>query len=64
MNNKKTRIEKIMSDQYYIWQCLRAYNEIIKSGDCNDCANKNNCKYAPAPGELVRYNCPFYKKED
>ena len=47
----------------YIMDCLKAYRNIIESGCCNDCKDKKECQYAPPLGELVRYNCPFYKKE-
>ena len=38
---------------------LRLTKDIIKCGDCNVCANKD-CGYKPNPGQMVRYNCPFY----
>jgi hypothetical protein len=28
---------------------------------CNDCKN-HNCGYMPRVGQMVRYNCPFYKR--
>ena len=30
------------------------------AGDCNTCKNRE-CGYKPKLGEMVRYNCPFYK---
>jgi hypothetical protein len=41
---------------------LMAYRNIVNSGDCNECKEKKNCKYAPKAGQPVRYNCPFYKR--
>lgn len=46
----------------YILDTLTAYRSIVESGNCNDCVIKNSCKYAPKPGQLVRYNCPFYEE--
>lgn len=47
----------------YIGQCLMALKEIWEVGDCNDCGNKG-CGYEPLPGQMVRYNCPHYKKKE
>lgn len=30
---------------------------------CNTCSIRTICKYVPAWGEQVRYNCPHYKGE-
>lgn len=57
------RINKITEDLYYTVDCLKTLGEILDSGDCNDCTLKGTCEYVPKPGELVRYNCPFYKKK-
>ena len=38
--------------------------ELKKAHDCNDCAGKNDCPYAPKLGQLVRINCPlWYEKK-
>jgi len=37
--------------------------QIHQTGDCNICKNKD-CGYRPKPGQIVRYNCPFYKAEN
>ena len=58
------RIDDSIYNIQYILSCLRAYRDIVNSGCCNECKNNNNCKYAPAPGQLVRYNCPFFVKND
>lgn len=54
-------IEQIAERAPYIEQCLKALKEIWEVGNCNDCGNKG-CGYEPLPGQMVRYNCPFYKK--
>lgn len=43
-----------------IAEWLKAYKEIIESGDCNTCRASRNCCFLPQIGRLVRYNCPFY----
>jgi hypothetical protein len=56
----KTKLDEAITDQAYILDSLVTLREIYRSGCCNDCANLD-CKYRPKAGELVRYNCPFYK---
>lgn len=56
-----SRLDDTISDAAYILDTLRAYRNIVESGDCNRCKVKMTCKYAPKPGQLVRYNCPFYE---
>lgn len=51
------------NDERYIHECLSLLKNIQDCGDCNVCASKKNCQYAPKLGQMVRYNCPFYKKE-
>lgn len=57
------RIDDAIKDIGYILDCLIAYRRITESGCCNDCEYKKGCEYAPMPGSLVRYNCPFYDVE-
>lgn len=47
----------------YILDCLMSYRDIVNSGDCNTCAQKN-CTYKPKPGQLVRYNCFLYVSKE
>ena len=54
-------IEKTISNTAYISKSLDLLSKILKSGCCNNCANIKTCKYAPADGELPRYNCPHYR---
>jgi hypothetical protein len=42
---------------------LMAYRNVVNSGSCNECEKKKACEYAPKPGHLTRYNCPFFAKE-
>lgn len=57
------RMDKIISDVAYVLDSLRCLRDIDKLGNCNDCDIKVTCKYVPKPGQMVRYNCPFYEKE-
>lgn len=44
---------------------LKLLKRILDSGDCNSCALPHSqCLYAPRLGEQVRYNCPFYSREE
>lgn len=58
------RIDNIIEDLAYILDSLRALREIQAAGNCNTCAGRRECEYCPRPGQLVRYNCPFYKEEE
>lgn len=62
--NIPRRIDLVIAGQAYILDALRAYRDIIDSGCCNSCGSKKNCEYAPKPGQLVRYNCPFYERKE
>ena len=59
-----SRLDDTISDVAYILDTLMAYRDVVDSGDCNRCGKKETCKYIPKAGQLVRYNCPFYKQED
>lgn len=37
--------------------------EIENKGDCNDC-KRMACSLKPRPGQMVRYNCPYYKEDN
>ncbi len=56
------RLNKTISDVAYILDSLILLRQIQQTGDCNVCKNKG-CKYKPKAGQMVRYNCPFYKEE-
>lgn len=57
------RLDQIIANQAYILDSLMTLRDIYKTGDCNICAVKKECGYCPKPGEMVRYNCPFYQAE-
>ena len=56
---KTTKLDELIAQKSYELDCLKAYKNIVKSGDCNNFGNKG-CEWAPKPGQLVRYNCPHY----
>jgi len=56
------RLNNIISEIGYVLDCLRNLKDIYKTGDCNNC-NTKECYVKPKPGQMVRYNCPFYIKE-
>lgn len=58
-----SRLDESIGNVAYILDALMAYRSIVNSGDCNDCKVYKECQYRPDYGQLVRYNCPFYKKE-
>lgn len=58
------RLDETISTVAHILDTLIVYRSIVNSGCCNDCENVNACKYTPKPGQLVRYNCPFYLRKD
>ena len=47
----------------YMPECIDLLENILKSGNCNNCARVLTCKYVPEWGEPVRYNCPHYEAE-
>jgi len=58
-----SKLDEAIAQQAYILDALRAYRNVVESGDCNRCKRKQTCQYCPKPGQLVRYNCPHYQKE-
>lgn len=58
---KTDRLDSAIADVAYILDCLCSFRDIVKSGDCNTCV-KRGCEFCPKPGQLVRYNCPYYKE--
>ena len=38
--------------------------KLKKLPNCNDCAAKSFCGYAPKPGEPTRVNCPLHRTEE
>lgn len=58
------RLDQEIKRREYILECLMTLRDIYNTGDCNICAKQKGCKYAPKPGEMVGYNCPFYEAEN
>lgn len=58
----KDRLDTVISDIAYILDSLSLLQQIYKTGNCNICKNRD-CGYMPKVGQMVRYNCPFYKAE-
>ena len=56
-----SRLDDTMADIAYILDVLRVYRNIVQSGNCNTCYNKN-CEWKPKLGQLIRYNCPHYEQ--
>ena len=59
-----SRLDETISTVAYILDTLMAYRNIVETGDCNRCGRKKECGYIPGPGQMVRYNCPFYEKKE
>ena len=57
------KLNEAIVDTAYILDCLRCLRAIYETGDCNNCGIEAVCKVKPLPGQMVRYNCPFYKKD-
>lgn len=55
------KLDEAIANTAYVLDCLRALRDILETGDCNNCGVKD-CVYKPAPGQVVRYNCPFYQR--
>ena len=59
-----SRLDDTIASVAYILDTLIAYRNIAKTGSCNNCGARENCKYVPQLGEQVRYNCPFYETKE
>ena len=57
------KLNNAIANTAYILDCLRNLRSIYEIGDCNNCKDEAICKFKPRPGQMVRYNCPFYEKE-
>lgn len=56
------KLNNAIANTAYILDCLTALRNILETGGCNHCKVKD-CVYKPKPGQMVRYNCPFYEKD-
>lgn len=60
-----TKLDLAIAELGYVLDCLMTFRNIVQTGCCNDCRGmKEKCDYRPKPGQMVRYNCPFYQKEE
>jgi hypothetical protein len=55
-----SNFDNAIKDVAYILDSLMALRNIHQTGSCNECGAVKTCEYAPKPGQMVRYNCPFY----
>lgn len=55
-----SNLDNAIKDVAYILDSLMALRNIYQTGSCNDCGAVKTCEYVPKPGQMVRYNCPFY----
>lgn len=61
--DNSNRLDKTISDIGYVLDSLKLLRDIESTGDCNICKNKRRCVFEPEVGQMVRYNCPFYKED-
>lgn len=57
------RLDENIENMAYILDCLTTLRNILETGDCNNCRARKDCVCKPGLGQMVRYNCPFYKKD-
>lgn len=57
-------LDEVIANTAYILDSLMALRNIQKLGCCNNCGIVKICKVKPEVGQMVRYNCPFWTKED
>lgn len=36
------------------------FDKVTALPNCNNCAKKNACEYAPQVGQALRFNCPLW----
>ncbi len=58
----KDNLDKAIANTAYVLDALLALREITETGSCNECEYRDDCRYAPKPGQLVRYNCPHFER--
>lgn len=58
------RLNNTISDVAYILDNLRLLRNILETGSCNNCKRrKDYCDIVPKPGQMVRYNCAYYRSD-
>lgn len=58
---KGTKLDGLIADAAATLDHLRLLRDILNTGDCNECRNKD-CQHKPIVGDMVRYNCYDFKK--
>ena len=64
LEETETRIDVTINALEYIASCLRGYKAIIETDGCNECADRKTCSKRPKWGQIVRFNCMFFKREN
>lgn len=64
LEETETRIDVTINALEYIASCLRGYKAITETGGCNECADRKTCSKRPKWGQIVRFNCIFFKREN
>ena len=62
--DKVKECKRCASEHRQIADWLKLLKRILDSGDCNICAIRKHCNVVPELGEMVRYNCPMFVKEE
>lgn len=61
---ERTKLDKAIEMTAYISDCLISLRNIQETGCCNECSLVRICAYRPRPGQMCRYNCPFFAREE
>lgn len=61
---EKEMKRKCAEEHRQLAEWLKLLKRIHDLGDCNDCGIQKVCNVRPKWGEQVRYNCPFYAREN
>lgn len=64
LEETETRLDVTINALEYIASCLRGYKAITDTGGCNECADRKTCSKRPKWGQIVRYSCMFFKREN
>lgn len=59
-----SKLDEAISNTAYILDSIMALRNIQECGSCNDCGIAWACQMKPQPGQMVRYNCPFWVKQE
>ena len=59
-----SRLDEAIASAAYILDSLKTLRNIYETGSCNECSCSKLCQVCPKPGQMGRYNCPFFVKEE